>query len=328
MTASIDRAVARPESAVGRLPDFFVVGHPKSGTSALYRMLRLHPAIYMPDVKEPSFFVPELITGRGDAAKHPQTLEAYSALFAGAGPEQVAGEATPSYLWSQTAAGRIAQVCPDARIIAILREPASFLRSLHLQFLRSHVESEKDLGRALELEPARRRGESLPRNSTRPQLLLYSDHVRYVEQLRRFYDAFSPERVLVLIYDDYRAENLATVAKILRFLDLDDSPAVAPVEVNAAVRVRSPRVNSLIRSLYLGRGRLPGTVKAAIKATTPRTLRRQALRLQRRAQRGRPLPADERLMIELRRRYRDEVVALSDHLNRDLLALWGYERVG
>ena len=75
----------------------------------------------------------------------PQTLDEYAALFAEADPDQLIGEASSSYLWSHIAGARIAEVQPGARIIAILREPASFLRSLHLQLLQSHVETEEGL---------------------------------------------------------------------------------------------------------------------------------------------------------------------------------------
>src|SRR6478609_11982496 len=87
-----------------RMPDFFIVGHPKSGTTALYEMLRAHPQIYMP-VKEPWFFSPELRARSGSPAGQPDTLDEYLALYDGAGPEQIVGEASPSYLRSQIAAG-------------------------------------------------------------------------------------------------------------------------------------------------------------------------------------------------------------------------------
>ena len=87
---------------------------------------------------------------------------------------------------------RIAELQPAARIIATLREPASFLRSLHLMFLRWGVETETDLGKAISLEPSRREGKSVPRQSHRPQLLNYSEHVCYVEQLRSLRRAFAP----------------------------------------------------------------------------------------------------------------------------------------
>src|SRR5271154_3130555 len=144
-----------------RLPDFFIVGHSKCGTTALCEMLRLHPQVHMP-VKEPRFFVPELRSRYWRPAasrrKRPHTLDGYRALFSGARPEQRIGEATPEYLRSREAARRIAEVAPDARIVAVLREPASFLRSLHLQAVHNYTETQKDFRKAIELEPARRAG--------------------------------------------------------------------------------------------------------------------------------------------------------------------------
>ncbi len=328
MSASADRT--RPYGAPGaRVPDFYVVGHAKSGTTALYEMLKTHPHVFMPEVKETWFFAPELRSPRrkGDNPRHPETLEGYLNLFDGAQRGQRVGEATPSYLYSRFAAGRIAELRPDARIIALLREPASFLRSLHMQFLKTDVETEKSLGRAIELEPARREGRSLPRNSARPQALLYSEHVRYVEQLRRYEQAFSPEQVLVLIYEDYRADNEATVREVLRFLDVREDVPIESVEVNPAVRIRSPRTHELVRSLYLGRGPAARIGKAAIKTMTPRRLRRDALAFQRRVERGQPKPPDDGLMLDLRRRFKPEVSALSEHLGRDLVSFWGYDQL-
>src|SRR6266568_3928211 len=105
MTASTERVLAGRVPA-RRVPDFFIVGQHKSGTTALYEMLRRHPQIYMPDMKEPRFFA--------------------------------------SDLRSRTAASAIAAAQPGARIIAILREPASFLRSLHLHLLQEGVETHQD----------------------------------------------------------------------------------------------------------------------------------------------------------------------------------------
>jgi Sulfotransferase family len=327
MTGSVGQA---RDGLRGRLPDCFIVGHGKSGTSALYRMLSTHPQLYMPQVKEPWFFVPELrssIPGRRHA-KHPNTLEDYVALFAAARPDQIIGEGTSSYLFSREAARRIAEVQPNARIIAILREPASFLRSLHLQFLRVDVETEKDLGRAIALEGSRRNGRRLPRNSTRPQMLMYSEHVRYVEQLRRYEAVFPREHILVLIYEDFRADNEGTVRQVLRFLELDDSPPIVPMEKNPTRQMRSPRAHGLVRAVYLGRGPLTRPAKAAIKAVTGRRLRRRAISIERRAQLTQPDSSDEELLRGLRRRFKGEVVALSEHLGRDLVTYWGYDELG
>jgi hypothetical protein len=314
----------------GRVPEFFIVGHAKSGTTALYEMLRRHPQIYMPASKEPWFFAEELLERTPPRpGGTPQTLAEYRTWFTAAGPDQIAGEASALYLWSRTAAARIAQARPDARIVAILREPASFLRSLHLQFIQVYVETENDFAKALALEPARRRGEQIPRHTYWPQALLYSDHVRYVEQLRRYREAFSPEQLLVLVYDDFRADNEATVRSVLRFLDVDDSIPVEELVANPTVQVRSQRLNALVHGVSVGHGPVSLAAKAGVKALVPRRLRRGALEAaQRRLVFTRPQEPDEQLMLELRRRFKDEVVALSEYLDRDLVRLWGYEHVG
>lgn len=313
----------------GRVPDFFIVGHPKSGTTALYEALRAHPEIYMPDGKEPWFFAPELHERTPPRPEGtPGTLAQYTALFTAASPEQRVGEATALYLWSQTAARHIAEVQPQARIIAILREPASFLRSLHLQFLQSYVETESDLRSALALEQERRQGRSIPRYTYWPQALLYSEHVRYVEQLRRYHAAFARENVLVLIYDDFRADNAGTVRTVLRFLGVQDTAPINVPQANPTVRARSQRLSELVHALSVGRGPASLAVKEAVKALTPRGLRRQALyAAQRHVVFADPGDADEQLMSELRGRFKGEVVALSEYLGRDLVTLWGYASV-
>ena len=321
MTISAEQAATARET--GRaIPDFFVVGHPKSGTTALYEMLRSHPEVFMPLLKEPLFFtLGELNPALGGKRPHPQTLDEYLALFEPAMEGQIKGEASASYLRSRRAAARIAELQPDARIIAILREPASFLRSLHLERLKDQVETEKDLRKAIEREE---------RIADRQPLLWYSrDRVEYTAQLRRYHDVFGREQVLVLIYDDFRADNDATLRRVLGFLDVDESAAIARSEANPTVMVRSPRAFGLMRSVYLGRTPAARAAKTAIKGVTPQRLRHASLRtLRDNAIYGKPPPLDEELMLELRRRYRGEVEAVSEYLGRDLVALWGYDRLG
>jgi hypothetical protein len=327
MTASPEVSPPGP-AAVPGAPDFFIVGHHKCGTTALYEMLRRHPEIYMPELKEPWFFARDLEARIETTSWLPGTLEEYVSLFAEAKSGQRTGEATPSYLLSRTAAGEIARVQPEARIIAILREPAGFLRSLHLQSVKNHAETEPDFAKALGLEERRRNGEAIPPHAARLQELLYSDHVRYVEQLKRYHAVFAPEQVLVLIYDDFRDDNEGTVRRVLRFLDVDDTTAIEATEANPTVGVRSVRMYQMMRSLYLGRGPVAQVAKTMIKALTPQRARREGLEsLRRRVLYSKPRPADEELMLELRRRFKDEVVALSEYVDRDLVTFWGYDDI-
>jgi len=321
-------ASGRPQ-AHARVPDFFIVGQPKSGTTALSEMLRRHPDIYMPDSKEPWFFAEELHERTPPRpGGTPKTLDEYLSWFGAAEPGQRMGEASALYLWSRTAAERIAALCPDAKIIAILREPASLLRSLHLQFVESYVETESDFREAISLEGARREGRDIPRYSYWPQTLLYSEHVRYVEQLRRYHSVFPSEQVMVLIYDDFRAENAETVRRVQRFLEVDDTVPVQVMEANPTVGVRSQRLHALLHAVSVGRGPVSVAVKSTIKALTPTSARRGALRATQRNVIYREPPApDENLMQELRARFKGEVVALSEYLGRDLVDLWGYDDV-
>ncbi len=327
MTASAEQESAAARAPKGRVPDFFIVGHAKSGTTALYEMLKRHPQIYMPDLKETRFFARELHPPPGPAKRHPDSLELYFSLFAAASPDQRVGEASPTYLRSQNAASRIAELRPDARIIAILREPASFTRSLHLQLLQAHVETEKDLGKALALEAARRRQSESGQLPVTPGLM-YREHVRYVEQLRRYHAVFPPEQVLILIYEDFRADNEGTLRTVLRFLEVDDAYPIEMIEANPTVRVRSPRLQELEHSLYMGQGQAAGAVKTVVKALTPQRVRHRALAVLRGLQQGESRPPDEELMLELRRRFKDEVAAASEYLDRDLVRLWGYDSIG
>jgi hypothetical protein len=306
------------------VPDFFIVGHEKCGTTALYTMLKRHPQVYMSDFKETRFFSPEISVP--DRGARPETLDAYLALFAEAGPEQRVGEASPQYLRSRTAASRIAQARPDARIIAILREPASFLRSFHLQCVQAGRESQRDLRKALALEEPRRERRQGPRDSSSLAWLLYSEHVRYVEQLRRYHAEFPAEHVLVLIYEDYRRDNEATLRTVQRFLEVDDTTSIEPYQTMRTVSaVRFTHVHPLTRRLRLARQtpELAGPVARTLNSLAPKSLRV----LWRRLVYTTPPPPDEQLMLQLRRRFKGEVEALSDYLDRDLVGLWGYDSI-
>jgi hypothetical protein len=285
----------------------------------------------MSAVKEPRFFAPDLYSrfagrnGGGPARLH--TLEGYLELFADARPDQRAGEASPVYLRSTEAARRIAEVRPDAQIIAILREPADFLRSLHLQMVSSNEETERDFRRAMALEDKRRAGKRVPRNAHHPKSLLYSSHVRYAEQLQRFHGQFPKENVLVLIYDDFRADNEATLRTVLGFLGVDTDRPMEQVETLRLKAVRSPGLHRLANSARLARlnPAAASHTGRVINALTPALHGSERFRSSwRRIAYSEPRPPEESFMRELRQRFKPEVVAISDYLGVDLVSRWGY----
>jgi hypothetical protein len=313
------------------VPDFFVVGHAKCGTTALHAMLAGHPQLFLPVLRETQFLArgeaERTQTTGGRELRRPRTLDAYLALFDEALPGQRVGEISTAYLRTPEAAARIAALRPDAQIIAFLREPASFIRSFHLQLLQVGFETERDLAKALALEPERAEGRSIPAGCPWPGALLYTRHVRYAEQLRAYHELFGRDAVLTGIYEDFRRDNDGVVREVLRFLGVEESVEIARSEANPTVRVRSHRAEGLIDAVSMGRGPASRAAGSVVRALTPARVRRGALRAMRRAVVDTaPPPPDGRLMAELHERFAGEVSAASELLGRDLGALWGYDR--
>ncbi len=208
----------------------------------------------------------------------------------------------------------------------ILPRAASFVRSLHLQLLQAGIETERDLARALALEPGRVRGRVPQAGVLWTDALLYTRQIGYTEQLRSYHECFGTDRVLALIYEDFRADNDAVVRQVLRFLDVEDSVEIQQSEANPTVLVRSRRAEGLLHSVTVGRRPAARAVGSAVKAVTPAPLRHRALRaIRRTVVDNSPPPADERLVRELRQRFRGEVLAFGEYLGRDLAGFWGYE---
>jgi hypothetical protein len=192
--------------------------------------------------------------------------------------------------------------------------------------VQNHAESQKDLRKAIALEDVRRQGRKIPRNAYWPQALMYTDRVRYVEQLRRYHEVFPKEQVLALIYDDFRADNEATLRRVLSFLEVDDSVSLSLTQANPTVAVRSVRLDGMMHSVRAARGPVSRAVKGTIRGLTTGAVRRDVLYpFRRRLLYGEPQPLDRSLELELHTRFTAEVAALGEYLDRDLLTLWGYE---
>jgi hypothetical protein len=134
--------------------------------------------------------------------------------------------------------------------------------------------------------------------------------------------------MLALVYDDFRDDNEGTVRGVLSFLEVKDDVVLPVLEANPTVHVRSQRLHHLLRAISAPRGPAANTAKAAVKALTPRSLRRRALEATKhRVVYGEAPPADAALMAQLRERFEPEVAALSEYLDRDLTRLWGYDGI-
>jgi hypothetical protein len=310
----------------GNRPSVFIVGHSKSGTTALSRFLSQHPSLFMVRPEEPNFFCPSWCgPADGETAFIRRTEREYLELFATATPGAMCGEASATYLYSPESAGLIHAFAPQAKIIMIFREPVSFLRSYHLQLLKSapaEGETETDLGRALDLEPARRLGEHLPEGCRVPEMLYYlTERLAYDVHFDRYAMLFPREQILALTYDDLRGDNLGTVRRVCEFLGVDPrfEPELAEHNVGGVV-LKSRRSAGLMRRLTHGHGPL-----RVLKALVPRRLRPWAVRTAYERFVMEPAPAVEpRVAERIRSAARPHVEALGERLDRDLLGQWGY----
>jgi hypothetical protein len=134
--------------------------------------------------------------------------------------------------------------------------------------------------------------------------------------------------MLVLIYDDFESENEATVRRVLRFLEVDDTVPLELIRANPTVAVRSVRLQEMMRSLQAGQRPASRALRATVRALSTSGSRARLLHpMRRRLLYGDPGQPDEQLLRELRGRFKPEVLALSAYLDRDLVSLWGYDDV-
>ena len=228
-------------------PNFFILGAPKCGTTSMAAWLGRHPAIYMPDKKEPNFFNTDIneppIYGVGTLCDH-------EALFAAATAAQhVIGEASVFYLSSTVAVANILHYQPDARFIVMLRNPVEMAPALHAEMLIHGLENIGDFRTAWDLQYVRRYGRHVPAlsHSWRRQFL-FAEVCALGTQLERLFAAVPRGRVLIILLEDIVADPRREYLRALHFLGVhDDLRHEFPV-YNSARATRSPR---LTRALFL-----------------------------------------------------------------------------
>lgn len=199
-------------------PNFFIVGAPKCGTTALSEYLREHPAVFLSRPKEPNYFAEDL-----PGIRYATTLREYQRLFQNRKPRHKAvGEASVWYLYSSVALQRIHSYNKDARIIVMLRNPVDMIRSLHGNMLYAFNEDRTDLADAWRLQELRHRGFELPKNCFEPNLLQYAAIGRFSEQVERLLGIFPRNQVYFSILDDWIADARREYQAVLDFLGLPD----------------------------------------------------------------------------------------------------------
>lgn len=258
-------------------PDFFIVGAPRCGTTAMYEYLRQHPQVFMPEHKEPLYFGSDLTHLHGRLSETD-----YIDLFKHARAGQRVGEASTWYLFSKMAAREIRDFAPNGQIIIMLRNPVEVMYSLHGELLFYRAEPIQDFEEALAAEEDRKQGRRLgPRG--RGEMLYYRDTVRFTEQVERYLTEFGRDRVKIIIIDDFAQDPATSLRDVLRFLGVDDTFRPQFTRVNESKRLVTPFLQELIvrppaplaRLVpLLRRTRLAHQIRAALLSANSRATKR------------------------------------------------------
>ena len=294
-------------------PNFFIIGAPKCGTTALAHYLAEHPRIFMSEEKEPFFFsrediplLPEYFGPRLD------TLDDYLALFDSAGPEHVAiGEASTTYFWSRRAVPAILALNPDARFIVMLRHPVDMVYSLYWHERHRLLEPEEEFERAWRRQPDREAADD-----PRTLRLQYRWRASLGTHVHRLLEHARRDRVLFILQEDFREDPGAVYRETLDFLNVPDDGRREFPRVNASRTHRSRLLGQVLLRGPAALGPIGRGMSRALRMMGIRGMRQRLIDL---LSRVRPYPPmDPALRRQLTEEFREEVLLLERMLERDL----------
>lgn len=217
------------------LPDFIVIGPAKAGSRWIYECLRDHPSICMAkNAKGSRFF--ERYYHRG--------IGWYENFFKSCDNTHIKGEVDETYISCPEAAERIYRHISDIKLITCLRNPINRTFSAYLYFYRMGIINE-----------------SFETALVRYRKILISDSL-YYDHLYNYLNYFSPDQILIMLFDDLVKNPEQFIEKVYRFLNIDVTfkPSVLNTRVNVAKKPRSRFLNkiSIKTSLLLRKGDMLG----------------------------------------------------------------------
>ena len=290
------------------MPNFLVIGAAKAGTSSLYHYLKQHPQIYMSSEKEPRFFAleGEKLEFGGPAQGINQgsvtSLEAYCQLFEGVTDQIAIGEASTLYLSSPKAPQRIKHYLPNAKLIAVLRDPAERAFSSYMHLVRDGYET-LSFVEALEKEASRLQEKWQP-------LWYYKQRGFYYEQLKRYFELFKPEQIKVYLYEDLAADSTAVVQDIAHFLEVDPNFTPELTRENVSGIPKSRWLQNLFTK--------DNPIKLALKPLVPQQFRRGIAENVKKQNLGAKPTLSPEIRQQLITLYREDILNLQKLIDRDL----------
>lgn len=300
-----------------RLPNFFIIGAAKSGTTSLYRHLGKHPDVFLPSVKEPRYYAYEGeqegdfggpdTCGLVDSIV--KTKTEYLRLFQETDGETAVGDASPAYLYSSTAASNIYADNPEAKIITVLRNPVDRAYSHFMDNLGSGWEPRSDFNRVIDDQLSGGRDGWWRKWD-------YVGHGFYHEQLKRYYQMFDPAQIRVYLFGELKNDSLVLLEDLLRFLNVETDVRLDPVERHNTSGI--PRNATLHRLMATS-----NPARSMLKHVLPARIRRGIRDMLTQKNRYKP-PMPDAASERLYRVYLEDVCRLEELINRDLTH-WKYQ---
>jgi hypothetical protein len=296
------------------MPNFFIVGAARAGTTSLDSYLSQHPEIYITPRKETHFFardyIPPRFKGPGDESMNKLLIrdkDQYDQLFARTTRAKAIGESSVFYLCYPQTAERIAQAVPDAKIIMVLREPVARTYSAYMFLLRDGRET-------LELEEGLNREEERKARDFEP-MWWYRELSLYYQQVKHYIDVFGRQRVKVLLYEEFYANPGQALRDVFTFLGVKEDAIIdTSVRYNLSGVPKSQKLYTQLSNFIFN----PGPLEKCIKSLVPPHLRRMwASKLI--GASLRPVPMDSQIQTQLKAYFAEDVGKLEDLLHRDLV---------
>jgi hypothetical protein len=213
-------------------PDFLIIGAMKSGTSSLYRNLVEHPEVNPAVTKEVHYFTKHFDRGP----------DWYGSQFP-PGPGRISGEATPTYMFHRGALDRMAAAAPNAKLIAILRNPVDRAWS-HYRMRHSGGTETRGFREIVEHAPSTAATDDASDN--------YVRWGEYADALDQVVSRFPREQLLVQLFDDLTLCPAELYDSTCAFLGI--ATGVRPRYLTTAVTAHAEYRSVTVRRLLKKRG--------------------------------------------------------------------------
>ncbi|NJK48126.1 sulfotransferase [Candidatus Gracilibacteria bacterium] len=287
-----------------KLPNFLIVGVQKAGTTSIYNYLNEHPQVYMSPIKETNFLAKdwETIDPELDKKQKTRTFEQYCLLFQNVKDEIAIGEASPNYLFHyQTSANRIQRYVPNAKLIAILRDPAERAYSDYLMHVRDCV-GYRSLSEQIKY-------------SAHKSFMLRKGF--YYEPLKHYINTFGKQQIKIYLYKDLCQSPFDFMKSIYQFIGVKDSfQANVSKKVQVAQIPKNKIVNELLSKPNFIRSSIAKIAKYILPSKSRKNLRQSLIKFNSQDKKQAPLSAEDRQkLIEF---YREDILRLQDLIQRDL----------